>query len=124
MRLGHRLENVDHRFGVRQAHFRHRAVGVQRRVAFAVHRGGAVLGDEIHQPGHAHVGFRRRAEERDEMLLLHGVVDAGAKFLLRQAALIEVFGQQGVVGFGDVFDQFAVQLGDLFLPRARWPGLR
>ena len=44
------------------------------------------------------------------MLLLHGVVNAGAKFLLGQPALVEKLGQQGVVRFGDVLDQFAVQL--------------
>ena len=58
MGLGHRLENVGHRFRVGQADLGHAAGGVDRRVAFAVDRRGAVLGDEIHQAGDAHVGFR------------------------------------------------------------------
>ncbi len=52
------------------------------------------------------------------MLALHGAMNAGAELLLGQPALVEVFGQQGVVGFGDVLDQFGVQLFDLGLPLA------
>ena len=65
-----------------------------------------------------------RAEQRNEMLFLHGGVNAGAKLLLRQPALVEELGQQRVVRFGDVLDQFAVQLVDLVLPLRPWPAPR
>ncbi len=58
------------------------------------------------------------AEERDEDAALDGGVNAGANFLLGKPALVEKLRQQRVVGFGDVLDQFAVQL----LPRA--PAMR
>ncbi len=45
-------------------------------------------------------------------------MDAGAKFLLRQAALFEKLVHQLVVGLGDVLDQLAVQFLDLRLPFA------
>ena len=52
----------------------------------------------------------------NEMLALHGGVDAGAELLFGKAALVEVFGQERVVGFGDVLDQFGVKLFDFVLP--------
>ena len=45
-------------------------------------------------------------------------MNAGAKFLLGQAALVEELGEQGVIRFGDVLDQFAVQPGDRVLQLA------
>ena len=119
MFLRHRFEYVDHRFRIGQPDLRRRVVGVQRGIALAVAGRGAVLGDEIHQAGDAHVALRGGAEQRDEMLLLHRSVDAGAKFLLRQPALVEKFRQQVVIRLRDVLDQFPVELRDLFLPFAR-----
>ena len=124
MRLGHCLENMRDRLRVGQPDFRRHAAAVHGGVALAIDRRGAVLGDEIHQARHPGVGFRRRAEERDKMLLLHGGVDAGAKFLLGKPALVQVFRQQRIIRFGDVLDQFAMQLDDLFLPRAGGRDLR
>ena len=114
MRLGHRLEDVGHGFGAVERHLGLVAVGVNRRHILAVHGRGAVFGDEIHQPRDADVFFRRDGEEGDEQFLLHGGMDAGAEFLLRQAALLEILVHQRVVGFGDVLDEFAVQRFDPF----------
>ena len=88
MRLGHRLENMGHRLRVGQLDFGRRAAGIHGGIALAIHRRRTVLGDEIHQARHSHIGFGGRAEERDKMLLLHGGMYAGAKFLLRKPAFI------------------------------------
>ena len=90
MRLGHRLEDVEPPVrGSSSATSTSLPLASTRLDLFAVHRRRAVFGDEIHQPRDADVVFRRRAEQRDEQFLLHRRVDAGAEFLLRQAALLE-----------------------------------
>ena len=121
MRLGHRLENIKHRFRIVQADLHFRVVGIDRLDFLAVHGRGAVFGDEIHQARDADVIFRRSAKQRDERFLLHRRVDAGAKFLLRQAAFFEKLVHQLVVGLGDVLDQLAVQFLD---PRFQFTGGR
>ena len=119
VRLGHRLENVGDRLRVGQPDLRRRAAAVHGGVAFAINRRGTVFGDEIHQARHTNIGLGRRAEERNKMLLLHGGMYAGAKLLFRQPAFVQVFRQQRIIRFGDVFDQFAMQFGHFILPFAR-----
>ena len=114
VRLAHRLENVGDRFAAIEGDFGFVATGVKGGDIFAVHRRRAVFGDEIQEARDADVFFRRGAEERDEQFLLHRRMDAGAEFLLRQAALLKIFAHQAVVGFGDVLDEFAMQRLDLF----------
>jgi hypothetical protein len=97
LRLGHVLEDVGHGFRVVENDLGFIAVGVNRRDVLTVNGRGAVFGYEIHQPRDADVFLGRGGEERDEQFLLHRRVDAGAEFLLGQAALLEVFVHQAVV---------------------------
>ena len=70
LRLAHGLEDVEHRVGIGQRQLHLVAVRIHRFHLGPVHRRRAVLGDEIHQPRDADVALRRRAEQRDEHLLL------------------------------------------------------
>ena len=45
-------------------------------------------------------------------------MDPGAKFLFGKPALIEELAQKRILGFGNVFDQLAVQTSDFILPLA------
>ena len=49
-----------------------------------------------------------------KMPFLHGIVDMGAQFLLAERVVVgEILVEQGVVGFGDILDELAVQGLDL-----------
>ena len=115
----HRLEHLQHRLGAADFHF-HR--GAAARVfcihLLAIERRGTVFRDEVEQAPDADVRRGRGAEERDELLRLHRRVNARAKFLLRQRALLEKFVEQRVVRFRDQFDQLTMQL------RRRAPSIR
>ena len=81
----------------------------------AVHRGGAVLGDEVHEAGDADILEGGGAEKRGEDVFLDGFVDVGAQFVLAEGVVVgEVLVEQGVVGFGDILDELAVEGLDLF----------
>ena len=61
--------------------------------------------DEVEEPGHANIGFRRRAEQGDEGLALHRWMDSRAQHGFGQPAFVEEFLQQRVVSLRDMLDQ-------------------
>ena len=90
-----------------------------------IHRRRTVFGDEVHEAGDADVRFGGGAKQRDERLLLHRRVNAGAQFVLTQAALIEELFEQRIIGLGDEFDQLFVELADFVRPSGgRWRFLK
>ena len=111
--FAHRFEHIKDRLGMVQGDADGIIVGIERFDFRAVDRGRSIFGDEIHEPGDADVGFSRGAEDGDEGLVLDGLVDAGAHFVFGKAALGEELLEQGIIGFGDVFDELGVELTDL-----------
>ena len=117
--VGQRLEGEGHRLLAGQADPARLVRRVHGLGGRAVDGRGAEPPDEIEQPRHPDIGFARSAEQRDEHLLLHGGMNAGAHDLLGQAAFVEIFLQQGVVGLRDVLDELLVQRLDPGFPLAR-----
>lgn len=110
--FAHCLEHVEDGIGVVEGDADGVVIGVEGIDFGAIHGRGTVFGDKIHETGDADIGFGRGAEDGDEGLFLDGLMDTGAHFVFGEAALGEELFEEGIVGFGDVFDQLGMELRD------------
>ena len=108
MRFAHCFEDVTDGVRIVERYFDFFAVGVGGLYLRPIGGRGAVFGNDVHDARDADVVFRRSAEQRDEDLLLDGEVDARPPFFFSQAAFVEIFFHQRVIGFGDILDELFV----------------